>query len=162
MNLDLVDLAEQFAIAAHVGQARPYTGEPYIAHPARVVGILLQYVPDAGKDLVAAAWLHDVVEDTPTRLQDIQAAFGGTVAFLVDELTKPNQPAGVISCVIKAADLIDNVGTIADVAPRDKARAYLAGKAPQVLYVAGKIQRFAPGLAEALAQAWWRNWEKAT
>jgi hypothetical protein len=159
MTIGIVELAKIFAENAHKGQVRKYTGEPYIGHPARVVGILQQYLPGSSAEVVAAAWLHDVVEDTTISLCDIGWNFGGTVAFLVDKLTKPNQPEGIIACVIKACDLIDNIGTIAAVAPAREARAYLAKKAPQVLLVCEKIQGYAPDLAEALAQAFWRNSE---
>jgi hypothetical protein len=159
MTIGLVELAKIFAEAAHAGQVRKYTGEPYICHPARVYQILVEFMPGVSPEIAAAAWLHDVVEDTPTRLEDIQQAFGGMVAFLVEELTKPNQPVGMISCVIKACDLVDNLGTIADVAPAAEARDYLASKAPQVLAVSDRIQGFMPDLAEALVKTFWRNWE---
>ena len=158
MTIGIVELAKIFAEGAHKGQVRKYTGEPYICHPSRVAQLVITFLPGVSAEVTAAAWLHDTVEDTPTRISDITDAFGGVVAFLVDELTKPNQPGGVMSCCIKACDLIDNLGTIADVAPADEARAYLAGKAPQVLMVCEKIQTYAPHLSEALAQAFYRNW----
>lgn len=67
--------ARVFATAAHgaVGQVRKYTGEPYINHPAEVVQIVrsVQHTPD----MIAAAWLHDVVEDTAVTLEDIEQHF---------------------------------------------------------------------------------------
>lgn len=77
--------ALKFAAKAHQGQHRKYTEEPYIEHPKRVVGIL-KTVPHTA-EMVAAAYLHDVVEDTPVSIRDIQERFGKEVASLVHELT---------------------------------------------------------------------------
>lgn len=160
MNLDRVELAQIVATGAHHGQVRPYTGEPYIAHPARVVGILQQYEPDAPRRLIIAAWLHDVIEDCGITHDALAKSFGGEVAALVWELTKPQEPQTMSGMLIKACDLIDNVGTIADVVPAQyMGREYLARKAPQVLRICERLQQPYPALAEALAQAWWRNWQ---
>jgi (p)ppGpp synthase/HD superfamily hydrolase len=64
MNAELVERAARFAKAAHEGQTRKYTGEPYFNHPARVVEILATIgVPH---EVAAAAYLHDVLEDVGT------------------------------------------------------------------------------------------------
>lgn len=157
--MNMIEQAQVLATKAHAGQVRPFTGEAYIGHPARVVGILQQYYPQAGENQIAAAWLHDVIEDCGVTAETLIAEFGTLVAYYVTELTKPNEPTMVGSMLIKAADLIDNVGTIADVAPHHQAKAYLAKKAPQVLRIAESLQTYAPALAEALAQAYWRNWD---
>ena len=62
-GFDVVRKAQVYAMAAHaaVGQKRKYTGEPYIVHPAEVAKIVAG-VPGSTPDMVAAAWLHDVVE----------------------------------------------------------------------------------------------------
>lgn len=75
----------QFAETAHAGQTRD-SGEAYINHPLGVAGILV----DMGLDRtsIAAALLHDVVEDTPVRLEEIRERFGPEVAALVDGVTK--------------------------------------------------------------------------
>lgn len=163
--MNRIDFAQTFATAAHAGQVRPYTGEPYIGHPARVVGILQQYLPDArwpgqlGRDsLVCAAWLHDVIEDCSITHDAIVQSFNGYVGALVWELTKPNEPLSQGGMIIKACDLIDNIGMIADVAPPDQAREYLRKKADQVLRIASSLDATYPELAEALARAFWRNW----
>lgn len=77
--------ALKFATIAHEGQVRKYTDEPYIEHPKRVVALLktVKHTPE----MVAAAYLHDVVEDTKVSIQDIKARFGSQVADLVAELT---------------------------------------------------------------------------
>lgn len=157
--MNRIDLAQAIATGAHSGQVRPYTGEPYIAHPARVVGILQQYEPDAPPRLIMAAWLHDVIEDCGITHDSLADSFGGEVAALVWELSKPQEPQTMSGMLIKACDLLDNVGTIGDVAPAAEAQAYLAKKAPQVQRICSRLQQPYPALAETLAQAWWRNWK---
>lgn len=84
----LVRMAQLFAQAAHgaTGQVRRYTGEPYIEHPAEVVALLKRagVTDDA---MLAAAWLHDVVEDTKIHGLEIVRVFGGPVGLLVQEMT---------------------------------------------------------------------------
>ena len=84
-DLELVTRAYHFAARSHAGQRRA-SGEPYITHPLEVANILTMMKMDMAS--IAAAVLHDVVEDTDTTLDDIQAAFGDDVAQLVDSLTK--------------------------------------------------------------------------
>ena len=81
----LISRAHEFAAQAHAGQSR-VSGEPFIGHPRAVAGI----VADLGLDgvSIAAALLHDVVEDTQASLEVIRAEFGDEVAMLVDGLTK--------------------------------------------------------------------------
>ena len=77
--------AARFAKDAHKGQIRNYSGEPYITHPSRVAGAvtLLDY---ATEDDIAAAWLHDVAEDTDISLDRIAATFNTGIARLCGEL----------------------------------------------------------------------------
>jgi (p)ppGpp synthase/HD superfamily hydrolase len=90
--MTMVERARVFATAAHaaVGQVRKYTFEPYIVHPAEVAKI----VRDAGgsEAMVAAAWLHDTVEDTGVTIETIRAEFGVEVAELVGWLTDVSRP----------------------------------------------------------------------
>lgn len=74
-----------FAQKAHEGQLRK-SGEPYVTHPLRVAEILTQYHVD--EDTLVAAILHDVPEDTPCSLHDIEQKFGRKIAYLVDGITK--------------------------------------------------------------------------
>ena len=74
------------AQTAHEGQKRRGTGEDYISHPSRVAAAATLYDP-TDEAAVCAAWLHDVVEDTPVTLEDINELFGDTVATIVDGLT---------------------------------------------------------------------------
>ncbi len=81
----LIERAYEFASKAHEGQKR-LSGEDYICHPLAVVSILVELQGDA--ETLAAAMLHDVVEDTSTKLDDVKASFGEEVAKLVDGVTK--------------------------------------------------------------------------
>lgn len=77
----LKEKAKSFAIKAHQGQTRKNSEEAYITHPIRVAKRLeLEGVRDS---LVCAAYLHDVVEDTPFSIDDIQEEFGMEIAQLV-------------------------------------------------------------------------------
>ncbi|MBV9524782.1 MAG: bifunctional (p)ppGpp synthetase/guanosine-3',5'-bis(diphosphate) 3'-pyrophosphohydrolase, partial [Candidatus Dormibacteraeota bacterium] len=81
----VLDRAFEVAGEAHSGQFR-LTGEPYVEHPLAVAGILADLRLDA--DTLAAAILHDTVEDTHVTRDDIRAGFGDQVAKLVDGVTK--------------------------------------------------------------------------
>lgn len=126
----MVSRARDLARQSHeeVGQTRKSTGAPYIVHPTAVVEIV-RSVPHT-QHILAAAWLHDTVEDTHLTLADIERAFGAHVATLVDMLTdvstradgnratrkeidRPHTGrASPEAKTIKLADLIDNVGSI--------------------------------------------------
>ena len=82
-----VEDAKKFATWAHSGidQRRKYTNEPYIVHPIAVSKIVAS-VPHT-TDMIVAALLHDVVEDTGVTLDEIRELFGNTVADLVEMLT---------------------------------------------------------------------------
>lgn len=84
-NTDLVYVAYRFALAAHKGQRRK-SGEPYIEHPMQVAYIAAELEMDVVA--IAAALLHDVIEDTPYTFEDIKAFFGTNVAEIVDGVTK--------------------------------------------------------------------------
>lgn len=89
MNHERIGKAVNFAMKAHDGQKRKYTGEPYIYHPMAVAGLLMARVPDATEAMCIAAILHDVLEDTEVDLVQILDEFGSDVATLVHELTEP-------------------------------------------------------------------------
>jgi len=143
--MTIQDRARVFATAAHaaVGQLRKYTFEPYIVHPAEVAGI----VEEAGGTpaMIAAAWLHDTVEDTGVTIELIRSEFGTEVAELVGWLTDVSRPeqgnravrkaidrahtaaAPAEAQTIKLADLIANTRSIVAHDP-EFARVYLAEK----------------------------------
>jgi len=91
---NVIDRAIEFATLAHRGQVRRYTGEPYIVHPVEVMEIVSTVSDDS--EVLAAALLHDTVEDTPISLQDIRYEFGDRVAGLVDQLTDRSRPRTAI------------------------------------------------------------------
>ena len=97
-------LARVYATAAHaaVGQMRKYTDEPYIVHPIRVGDIVDKF---GGTDeMIMAAYLHDVVEDTAVSIDNIQDMFGPVVARIVDGLTDVSVPEDGNRAVRKAMD----------------------------------------------------------
>jgi (p)ppGpp synthase/HD superfamily hydrolase len=79
--------AYDFAAEAHEGQERKGDGTPYIAHPVEVARLLTRD-GDADDELLAAAFLHDVVEDTDRSLDDIRERFGPGVGELVEAMTE--------------------------------------------------------------------------
>jgi (p)ppGpp synthase/HD superfamily hydrolase len=121
-----------YATAAHaaVGQRRKYTHEPYIVHPIRVANTVDSY--GGTDDMISAAYLHDVVEDTRITIEDINDMFGSVVAVIVDGLTDVSVPEDGNRAVrkamdrqhsadatwaaqfVKCADIIDNASDIGD------------------------------------------------
>ena len=87
-DVALVERAFQFSDSAHRGQFRK-SGEPYITHPLAVASILSQWRLDAQG--LAAALLHDVMEDTAITKSEIETSFGKLVADMVDGLSKLDQ-----------------------------------------------------------------------
>lgn len=83
-----LELAIDVATKAHSGQKRK-SGEPYIIHPISVAATLVDWGMDI--DSVIAGILHDTVEDTDMKLEEIETSFGKDVAFLVDGVTKVSQ-----------------------------------------------------------------------
>lgn len=126
--------AFEFAREAHSPQKRK-SGEPYIIHPVSVARIVAEEL-ELGADPVIAAFLHDVVEDTPYTIEDIRERFGDEVAFLVGVLTKKKQDKYVHSkqvdnfrqilasmqydvraLLIKLADRLHNMRTLSSMKP---------------------------------------------
>ena len=85
-EMDVVQKAFEFANEAHKG-VRRRSGEPYILHPIAVAKIVVTNI-GLGYKSIAAALLHDVVEDTAYTVDDIRNLFGDRIALLVDGLTK--------------------------------------------------------------------------
>ena len=84
-DTSLIERAYAVALAAHVGQTRK-SGEPYINHPMSVATIVARQGLD--DVTVAAALLHDAVEDTSVSLEDLERDFGSDVRLIVDGVTK--------------------------------------------------------------------------
>jgi (p)ppGpp synthase/HD superfamily hydrolase len=92
MNLDITGLtlarADAFAAGAHSGQTRKSGNIPYIVHP-RGVRLLLEKAGVTHEPTLAAALLHDTVEDTPVTSAQLEQEFGVEIAEIVAELTDP-------------------------------------------------------------------------
>jgi (p)ppGpp synthase/HD superfamily hydrolase len=143
--MDMVEKARVFATAAHaaVGQVRKYTGEPYIVHPFEVAMTVKQI--GGTPEMVAAAFLHDTVEDTGVTMETIEREFGPEVAEIVFFLTDVSRPehgnraarkaidrahiakADARAQTIKLADLISNCSSIVKYDP-EFAKVYLEEK----------------------------------
>ena len=81
LNTELLDRAIIFAVNAHAGTERRGKGFPYIVHPMEAVEIVATITPD--QELLAAAALHDTVEDTEVTVEQLRAEFGERIASLV-------------------------------------------------------------------------------
>ena len=81
LNTDLLDRAIVFAVNAHHNTERRGKGFPYIVHPLEAMEIVATITPD--QELLAAAALHDTIEDTDVTVEDIRCEFGDRIAELV-------------------------------------------------------------------------------
>lgn len=81
LDTELLDRAIIFAVRAHAGTERRGKGFPYIVHPMEAMEIVATMTSD--QELLAAAALHDTVEDTPVTVEQIRAEFGPHIADLV-------------------------------------------------------------------------------
>jgi len=133
---DLVRLRDAFELAreAHAPQVRK-TGEPYILHPIAVASIAAEEL-NLDVNSIIAAFLHDVVEDTPHPIEEISTRFGDDVAFLVNVLTKKEKKnydmskqvdnfKQILSAIqhdirpimVKLADSLHNMRTLSSMGP---------------------------------------------
>jgi GTP pyrophosphokinase len=131
---ELATTALRFARRAHLGQHRKQTHEQFVEHPIAVARLL----SEAGFDgpMLAAAYLHDVVEKTGVQLDEIQSRFGPEVASTVDSLSENPElsdygerkralrrqvlAAGRTPTIIYAADRVANMRDWGRVAPEDR------------------------------------------
>ncbi|MEM7623561.1 MAG: HD domain-containing protein [Planctomycetota bacterium] len=126
-----------FAARLHGGQLRKDGFTPYAAHPVRVALITAHEFACHDDGVIAAAALHDVIEDTPADYDDVAGAFGTRVADLVAVLSKDHRMAGEPrdaayhdaietasddAMVIKLADSLDNLRDAHLLRPVDDAR----------------------------------------
>ena len=90
LDTTLLDRAIVFAVRAHAGTERRGKGFPYIVHPLEAVEIVATMTAD--QELLAAAALHDTVEDTDVTVEQIRAEFGDRIAsFVAAESDEPHQ-----------------------------------------------------------------------
>ena len=106
-NMAMIEKAYDLANDAHKGVCRR-SGEPYICHPLAVARLVLDLGMDS--ESIAAALLHDVVEDTPTTLTDLTAAFGEEVAALVRTILSQSR-LGPLSAGPRMTSMISPVAT---------------------------------------------------
>jgi (p)ppGpp synthase/HD superfamily hydrolase len=155
----LILKAREFAREAHKAQHRRYTGGPYFEHLEEVATIVAGARIGMDFAAVAAAWLHDVIEDQGVSPQLLQREFGSTVADLVVALTDTPAVAGInraqrkaadrerlskasmAAQSIKCADLISNTSTIVKYDP-GFAKVYL----PEKRAILEVLTRAHPGL----------------
>ncbi len=142
----LIDAAYLFAKNAHGEQKRKYTGEPYITHPVAVAQLVAHITDDC--NMICAALLHDVIEDTEVtydELMKLEHGFGFPVVNLVMDLTDVSRPyhgnramrkqidrahterASAEAKTVKLADLIHNSASILEHDERF-AKVYMAEK----------------------------------
>jgi hypothetical protein len=174
--MNLVERAREYAINAHkrIDHRRKYTQHSYSVHLAAVAKLVSSVTDDP--ELIAAAWLHDVVEDTSATLYDIEVEFGKGVAALVEDLTDVSKPsdgnrvtrkaidrqhlahASPEAKTVKLADLIDNCQ---DICKNDKrfARVFLNEMDP-LLNILQEGDAALYELAQKTYAKCWRDLEK--
>jgi guanosine-3',5'-bis(diphosphate) 3'-pyrophosphohydrolase len=158
---DAVATAVEFATRYHGGQRRS-TGAPYLEHLLETLEVLVRGAGATDPDVLCAAVLHDVVEDTPCTVDDVRLAFRDRVADTVRWVTKPEPPDGADrkaakesylkslsdapddAVLVKLADRASNVQTLRNL-----------GQARQREYYAQTVRYIIP-LAES--RDWWGPW----
>jgi guanosine-3',5'-bis(diphosphate) 3'-pyrophosphohydrolase len=126
--MELLEKAQRWAARGHLGVYRKFGNIPYIVHPEAVAEIVSQVTDDT--EVLAAAWLHDIVEDTKVSVNDIERAFNTRIAKIVWEVSKisdgcicDRNTKVVMNCIhygngskdskiIKIADAIHNLPTM--------------------------------------------------
>jgi guanosine-3',5'-bis(diphosphate) 3'-pyrophosphohydrolase len=165
---DAVAKAVEFAVRCHGDQTRP-TGAPYAEHLLEALEVLVRGAGVTDPDILQAAVLHDVVEDTPTTIDDVRRAFGGRVAEMVGWVTKPDPEEGVDrkaakeaylsrlqdapddAVLVKLADRASNVQTLRNLR-LPKQRQYYAETVRYIIPLAAQRQWWAQ---------WYASWQQA-
>ncbi|WP_370972622.1 HD domain-containing protein [Amycolatopsis sp. cg9] len=154
-DLAALDEAVAFAVRHHGEQTRP-AGEPYLEHLLEATRVLVEALGVTDVDVLRAAVLHDVVEDTPCSLDEVRDRFGERVATLVGWVTKPEggtraaylaslRDAPDDALLVKLADRLSNVQRL-DTHPRPaKRRAYYEETVRDILPLAAR-------------HPWFRDW----
>ena len=163
---DAVAAAVRFAVQWHGEQRRP-TGAPYLDHLLEALEVLVRGASISDKDVLCAAVLHDVVEDTPCTLAEISERFGPRVAGLVGWVTKPDTQPGEDKAavkeaylrglrdaphdavLVKLADRASNVQTLRNLGPA-KQRDYYAQTVTYIMPLADADPWFA---------SWYAQWQ---
>ena len=156
--------AVRFATSWHGDQRRP-TGVPYLEHLLEALEVLVRGAGVRDPDVLCAAVLHDVVEDTPCTTAEITEHFGPRVAELVGWVTIPETAPGedkktvkdrylrrlkdapATARMVKLADRASNVQTLRNLKP-EKQREYYAQTVQHIMPLAGDFPWFARWYAE--------------
>lgn len=154
--------AVEFA-RVHHGDQRRKTGVPYLEHLLEALQVLVEGAGIARPDVLVAAVLHDVVEDTPVTLDEVSAEFGPRVAELVGWVTIPALGPGETksaylrrlrdappdAVLVKLADRASNVQTLRNL-PLDQQRSYYEQTVSYIVPLAAGQPWFA---------AWYADWQ---
>jgi (p)ppGpp synthase/HD superfamily hydrolase len=158
---DAVGNAATFALRFHGDQKRP-TGAPYVEHLLEALEVLVRGAGISDPDVLCAAVLHDVVEDTSCTIAGVRAAFGDRVAELVGWVTIPEAGEGTDKKAVKEAYL----KRLAD-APDDAILVKLADRASNVQTLRNlRLQKQREYYAQTVAyimplaasRGWWALW----
>lgn len=164
--MNLILRAAALAVRAHKFQTRKYNGRPYVTHPARVAG-RVGLLPDVTEEMVAAAYLHDVLEDTTVTREEIERETNVQVAFYVDWMTNKSKGSNLPRAERKAMDrkrlmeapvqvkqikLLDRIDNLSEMAgaPEDFMKLYL--EESRLLGEHLACSNMAPRLDELLAE----------
>lgn len=154
--MNLILKAASFAEEAHRGQNRKYGSVPYIHHPMRVAG-RASILVGTTEETVAAAWLHDVLEDTKAKPVELETEFGPKVLKLVIELTNVSKGLDLpraerkrldrehlvrVSVEAKRIKMLDRIDNLSDMAGSEKDFAMLyAGESKLLADAIGDADR---------------------
>jgi guanosine-3',5'-bis(diphosphate) 3'-pyrophosphohydrolase len=155
-----LDEAVAFAVERHGDQRRP-AGEAYVEHLLEALEVLVEAVGVRDPDVLRAAVLHDVVEDTDTTLEELRLRFGARVAELVDWVTKTDgteraaylarlRQAPVEAIDVKLADRLSNVQRLRTHPRPDKRASYYRETVATIVPLAAGRPWFA---------GWYREWQ---
>jgi (p)ppGpp synthase/HD superfamily hydrolase len=151
-----LDDAVSFATHWHGDQRRP-AGEPYVEHLKEATAFLAYGAEVTSPDVLTAAVLHDVVEDTPCPLSTVEAEFGPEVATLVDWVTKSTDRAAYLArlrsapasaVLVKLADRASNVQRLNTHPRPEKQRTYYAETVRWIVPLASAHPWFSEWYAE--------------
>ncbi|MCV2864607.1 HD domain-containing protein [Albidovulum sediminicola] len=169
--MDIIDQAKAFAARAHQGQVRKGAArEPYIVHLEEVAALAIRFGAD--ETVIAAAWLHDTIEDCAVTAHELRVIFGDEVTALVEELTDdkglsaperkrrqvlnaPRKSPG--AALLKVCDKMSNVRAVAETPPLDwplsRRAAYLDWAETVVAALPGVPHHARAAFGEALERA---------
>ena len=150
-GMDLIQKAASFAARAHAGHTRADGVTPYFAHVVRVTLVLRHEYGCTDPEAIAAALLHDTIEDTPTDYDDIAENFGDSVATIVAALTKSMilpEPKREVDYdrrlaaadwrarLVKLADVYDNLSDMLQTPEKRKSVSKMIAKAERAMKLA--------------------------